>query len=136
MKNKDVSTYPFLYASNAKKPHLLLPSQQRFHNIHFLQKLGCQKPSWDQTRFSSLVNKQVAFNCALYLLWSLHWSVYIYLCVVLIQVLVLVPELCTCSSPSSCLVPCSYTCNCNCTCMGTWTFHLFRSFFFYLLMSL
>ena len=37
-------------------------SQQRFHKLRFLQKLGCQKPYWDQARLSSLVNKQVAVN--------------------------------------------------------------------------
>ena len=37
----------------------LLPSQQRLHKLHFLQKLGCQKPCWDQAKLSSKVNKQV-----------------------------------------------------------------------------
>ena len=37
----------------------VLPSQQRLHKLRFLQKLGCHKPSWDQARLSSLVNKQV-----------------------------------------------------------------------------
>ena len=57
VKNGPVSTFPFLHASNAEKPHLLLPSQQRLHKLRFLQKLGCQKPCWDQARLSSLVNK-------------------------------------------------------------------------------
>ena len=30
-----------------------------FINYFFLQKLGCQKPCWDQARLSSLINKQV-----------------------------------------------------------------------------
>ena len=32
------------------------------HKLRFLQKLGCQKPCWDQARLSSLVNKQVALR--------------------------------------------------------------------------
>ena len=36
-------------------------------HLQFLQKLRCQKTCWDQTRLSSLVNKQVAFvvKCSL-----------------------------------------------------------------------
>ena len=60
MKNRHISTFPFLHASNSETLHLLLPSQQRFHKLCFLQKLCCQKPCWDQARLSSLVNKQVA----------------------------------------------------------------------------
>jgi hypothetical protein len=26
------------------------PPKQRLHKLHFLQKLGCQKPCWDQAR--------------------------------------------------------------------------------------
>ena len=37
---------------------IFLP-QQRLHKSTVLQKLGCQKPCWDQARLSSLVNKQV-----------------------------------------------------------------------------
>ena len=59
MKNGYVSTFLCLHANNAEKPHLLLPSQQRLYKLCFLQKLGCQKPCWDQARLSSLVNKQV-----------------------------------------------------------------------------
>ena len=61
MKNGHVSTFPCLHANNAERPHLLLPSQQRLHKVRFLQKLGCQKPCWDQARLSSLVNKQVSY---------------------------------------------------------------------------
>ena len=60
MKNRHISTFPFLHASNSEKLHLLLPSQQRLHKLRFLQKLGCQKPCWDQATLSSIVNKQVA----------------------------------------------------------------------------
>ena len=59
MTNRHISTFHFLHAINSNKPHLLLPSQQRLHELHFMQKLGCQKPCWDQARLSSLVNKQV-----------------------------------------------------------------------------
>ena len=38
------------------KPYGNFPSTT---NLHFLQKLGCEKFCWDQTRLSSLVNKQV-----------------------------------------------------------------------------
>ena len=38
------------------------PSQQRLHKLHFLQKLGCQKPCCDQAILSSLVNKQVVWE--------------------------------------------------------------------------
>ena len=37
----------------------VLPLQQRLHKLRFLQKMGCQKPCWDQARLSSLVNKPV-----------------------------------------------------------------------------
>ena len=37
----------------------VLPSKQRLHKLCFLQKLGSQKPCWDQARLSSLVDKQV-----------------------------------------------------------------------------
>ena len=42
-------------------PTIFVPSQQRLHKLRYLQKLGCQKPCWDQARLSesSLVNKQV-----------------------------------------------------------------------------
>ena len=40
----------------------VFPSQQSLHKLRFLQKLGCQKPCWDQARLSSVVNKQVAYN--------------------------------------------------------------------------
>ena len=69
MKNEHTSTFPFLYASDAEKIHLLHPSQQRLHKLRFLQKLGCQKPCWDQARLSSLVNKQVAIGIG-----SLGWA--------------------------------------------------------------
>ena len=39
---------------------LFPPSQQRLHKLCFMQKLGCQKPCWEQARLSSLVNKQVS----------------------------------------------------------------------------
>ena len=42
-----------------RNPTVVLPSQQRLHELCFLQKMGCQKPCWDQARLSSLVNKQV-----------------------------------------------------------------------------
>ena len=40
------------------------PSQQRLHTLRFLQKLGHQKPCWDQARLSRLVNKQVVVQGA------------------------------------------------------------------------
>ena len=53
----------FFYIEAMKRNSILvLPSKQRLHKLCFLQKLGCQKPCWDQTRLSSLVNKQVAFR--------------------------------------------------------------------------
>ena len=64
MKTGHVSTLPFLHASNAEKPHHLLPSQRRLHKLRFLQKLGCQNSCWDQARLSSQVNKQIATNGA------------------------------------------------------------------------
>ena len=46
-----------------KRSTTLFPlSKQRLHKSQFLQKLSCQKPYWDQARFSSLINKQVAFT--------------------------------------------------------------------------
>ena len=62
MKNRHISTFPFLHASNFEKFHLLLPSQQMFHKLCSLKKPGCQKPCWDQPRLSSMVNKQVGQN--------------------------------------------------------------------------
>ena len=38
------------------------PHKKRLHKLRFLQKLGCQKPCWDQVRLSSLVNKQVVLK--------------------------------------------------------------------------
>ena len=49
----------FLRASIEEKLHLISPSQKRLQKLRFLQKLGCQKPYWDQTGLSSLVNEQV-----------------------------------------------------------------------------
>ena len=51
----------FFFSIEAMKRNsfLVLPSKQRLNKLHFLQKLGCQKPCWDQARLSSLVNKQV-----------------------------------------------------------------------------
>ena len=47
-----------------------------FINLQFLQKVGCQKPCWDQARLSSLVNKQVANMSAMVLNWAMgHGSV-------------------------------------------------------------
>ena len=40
--------------------NLFPPSKQRLRKSQFLLKLSCQKQYWDQARFSSLVNKQVA----------------------------------------------------------------------------
>ena len=40
----------------------------RLHKSRFLQKLGCQKPGWDQARLSSLVNKQVVLARAVLIL--------------------------------------------------------------------
>ena len=40
-------------------PTIFVPSQQRLHKLRFLQKLGCQKPCWDQAKLSSRVDKQV-----------------------------------------------------------------------------
>ena len=65
MKNGLVSTFPFFYMQAMQRNlTLVLPSQQRLHKLHFLQKLGSQKPSWDQARLFSLVNKQVEVNGA------------------------------------------------------------------------
>ena len=40
------------------------PSQQRLHELRFLQKLDCRKPCLDQARLPILLNKQVAVHCA------------------------------------------------------------------------
>ena len=62
MKNELVSTFPFIHAGIAEQtPTSVVPSQKRLHKLSFLQKLGCQKPCWDQARLSSLVNKQVGY---------------------------------------------------------------------------
>ena len=52
---------PFLFSMKTMQRNiaLVLPSQQRLHKLCFLQKLGSQKPCWDQARLSSLVDKQV-----------------------------------------------------------------------------
>ena len=64
-------TFPFLHAMQ-RNSTLFLPSQQRLHKLGFLQKLGCQKPFWDQARLSSLINKQVVVKDAFYI--RLHKS--------------------------------------------------------------
>ena len=64
MKNLLVSMFPFIHTGNADNPHLSSPTQQRLHKLCLLQKLGCQKPCWDQARLSSLVNKQVVTWCS------------------------------------------------------------------------
>ena len=48
----------FLFSIEAMKRNsiIVLPSKERLHKLRFLQKLGCQKPCWDQ---ASLVNKQI-----------------------------------------------------------------------------
>ena len=51
--------YTFLQVNNAEKHQLVHPSQQRLHEIQFLQKPSRQKPCGDQARLPSLVNKQV-----------------------------------------------------------------------------
>ena len=51
--------FHFLQKSNKDRNHNISLSKQRLHKLCFLHKLGCQKPCWDQTRLSSLVNKQV-----------------------------------------------------------------------------
>ena len=51
--------FSFSMQAMQKKSTLVPPSQQRLHKSRFLQKLGCQKPCWDQAKPSSLVNKQV-----------------------------------------------------------------------------
>ena len=55
---------PCFFSIEAMKrnPIVVLPSKQMLHKLQFLQKLGCQKPCWDQARLSSLVNKQVVFR--------------------------------------------------------------------------
>ena len=56
---KHLFTFTFLQESNEEKHTLVSQSKQRHHKLHFLQKLGGQKPCWEQARLSSLVNKQV-----------------------------------------------------------------------------
>ena len=60
--SKPINTFPFIQTSKQRSPTLVIPSQQRFHKVQFLQKLSCQKPCWDRARLSSLVNKQVAWQ--------------------------------------------------------------------------
>ena len=57
-------------------PTLVPQSQQRLHNLQFLQKVGVQKLCWDQARLSSLVNKQVGPPEALALVELSNKSVY------------------------------------------------------------
>ena len=41
----------FLSIEAMKRNYIIyLPSKQSFHRLRFLQKLGCQKPCWDQAR--------------------------------------------------------------------------------------
>ena len=53
-----------LTSQKPKKKPCGSQSQQRLHKSQFLQKVGCQKPCWDQAGLFSLVNKQVALKCA------------------------------------------------------------------------
>ena len=57
-----LDTSPFLQESIEKKHYPIPKSKQRLPKLRFLQKLGCQKPYWDQARLSSLVNKQDVRN--------------------------------------------------------------------------
>ena len=41
---------PFLQEGTSNFP----PKKQRLHKLCFLQKLGCQKPCWDQAKLSRL----------------------------------------------------------------------------------
>ena len=53
-----ISTHSRFSKKAMKRRTTLLPqSKERLHKLRFLQKLGCQKPCWDQARLSSLVNK-------------------------------------------------------------------------------
>ena len=46
-----VSTFIFLSIDAIQRNFtLVLTSKQRLHKLRFLQKLGCQKPCWDQAR--------------------------------------------------------------------------------------
>ena len=54
------SLFFFSIQAMKKNCNFVLPSNQRLHKSCFLQKLGCQKPSWDQARLPSLVNKNDA----------------------------------------------------------------------------
>ena len=48
----DMSLLFFSYVEAMKINSILVfPSKQRLHKLRFLQKLGCQKPRWDQARF-------------------------------------------------------------------------------------
>ena len=62
----NIEKHLFVFSIEAmqKNSILVLPSKQRLQNLCFLQKLGCQKPCWDQARLSSLVNKQVGVQFA------------------------------------------------------------------------
>ena len=44
----------FLFSIEAMERNFTLdfPSKQRLHKLRFLQKVGCQKPCWDQARLS------------------------------------------------------------------------------------
>ena len=49
----------FVMQAMQRNPTLVLPSKLKLHKLHFLQKLSCQKPCWDQATLSSLENKQI-----------------------------------------------------------------------------
>ena len=66
MKGGLVDTCPFSVQAMQRSPTLVPLSQQRRHKLQFLQELGCQKPCWDHARLSSLENKQVCCEDALY----------------------------------------------------------------------
>ena len=53
----------FSIAAMQRNFTLVVQSKQSLLKLRFLQKLGCQKPCWDQN-LSSLVNKQVAVQGA------------------------------------------------------------------------
>ena len=59
MKKGPVSSFFSSMQAMQRNPTGVLPSQQRLYELRFLQKLGYQKPCWDQARLSSLVSKQV-----------------------------------------------------------------------------
>ena len=42
--------FVFSLQAMEKNPILVFQSEQRLHKLRFLQKLGCQKPCWDQAR--------------------------------------------------------------------------------------